>query len=257
MRFQQLEDNHPLSPYVRSILSLEQKKDQSHTRLPFYADGFPGLIYHDAGNRLRIHPHNKKFSPLFFYGQTIHPIEIRIKGRFKLIIFQLYPFVSRSLFDIDLSSLTDGCKDMTAVLKPNLPIELPTKDMDAQIDAISKALRELVQRKSRAFDSYIRIAIERILQSKGQKNLGELATDLGISSRSLERKFFQQTALKPKQFSRIIQFQSSLIQLSVKDYNKLTDIVYENGYADQSHFIRVFKSFTGKIPSRFMSEVKK
>ena len=257
MRFQQLEDNHPLSPYVRSILSLENKKDESNTRLPFYADGFPGLIYHDAGNRLGIHPHNKKFSPLFFYGQTIHPIEIRIKGRFKLIIFQLYPFVARSLFDIDLPSLTDGCKDMTAVLYPNLPLDLRTKDIDAQIDSISNALNDLVQRKSQTFNSSIRIAIEKILRSKGQKNLRELAAELGISSRSLERNFFQHTALKPKQFARIIQFQSSLIQLSVKDYNKLTDIVYENGYADQSHFIRVFKSFTGKIPSRFISEENK
>ena len=146
---------------------------------------------------------------------------------------------------------------MTAVMYPNLPIDLQTKDIDTQIDSISNALSDLVQRKSQSFNSCIRIAIERILRSKGQKNLRELAAELRISTRSLERNFFQQTALKPKQFARIIQFQSSLIQLSVKDYNKLTDIVYENGYADQSHFIRVFKSFTGKIPSRFISEENK
>jgi len=49
----------------------------------------------------------------------------------------------------------------------------------------------------------------------------------------------------------IIQFQNSLTQLTIKDYTILTDVVYNNGYADQSHFIRVFKSFTGKTPKNF------
>jgi AraC-like DNA-binding protein len=31
-------------------------------------------------------------------------------------------------------------------------------------------------------------------------------------------------------------------------------VVYQNGYADQSHFIRVFKSFTGKTPGQFTRE---
>lgn len=252
MRYHQLKDQHPLSPYVRSILLLENKEDESETRLPFYADGFPGIIFHDAGNRMRVHPHSKELSALFFYGQTIHPIEIRIKGRFNLIIFQLYPFVARSLFDINMLTITDECKDITELLTPAIPIDLPETDIDKRLNSISEALLNLVNQKSRAFDACIRLAIEKILLSKGQINLKELAYDLGISSRSLERKFFQVTALRPKQFSRIIQFQSSLVQLSVKDYNKLTDIVYENGYADQSHFIRVFKSFTGKIPSRFL-----
>ncbi|MFN4314000.1 MAG: helix-turn-helix domain-containing protein [Chitinophagaceae bacterium] len=247
-----LKSEHPLSPFVKSIILLENDDSSSSTCLPFYADGFPGLIYHNAGTRLRVHPHNKQFPPIFFYGQTIHPIEIRIIGSFQLIIFQLYPFVSRSLFNIDLASLTDGCKDLTPLFGH---IEQPMPegcDLKARVAEISELLNKLVLQKSREFDPGIRTAVEKILRSKGQSSLKELANELGISSRSLERKFLQHTALKPKQFAKIIQFQSSLTQLSVKDYKKLTDIVYENGYADQSHFIRVFKSFTGKVPSKFL-----
>jgi AraC-like DNA-binding protein len=57
-----------------------------------------------------------------------------------------------------------------------------------------------------------------------------------------------------KQFAKIIQFQQSLEQITVKDYSKLTDIVYANGFADQSHFIKVFKAFTGKTPLAFTSK---
>jgi len=56
-----------------------------------------------------------------------------------------------------------------------------------------------------------------------------------------------------KQFAKIIQFQQSLEQITVKDYSKLTDIVYANGFADHSHFIKVFKAFTGKTPLAFTS----
>jgi AraC-like DNA-binding protein len=67
----------------------------------------------------------------------------------------------------------------------------------------------------------------------------------------LERRFLSETGLSPKQFAKIIQFQNSLTQLSVKDYTSLTDVVYQNGFSDQSHFIKVFKAFTGKTPKAF------
>jgi len=75
---------------------------------------------------------------------------------------------------------------------------------------------------------------------------------LHLNERTFERRFVAAVGISAKQFSRIIQFQQSLEQLTVKDYTKLSDIVYSNGFADQSHFIRVFKAFTGKSPKKFV-----
>ncbi|MDG1692959.1 MAG: helix-turn-helix domain-containing protein, partial [Methylophilaceae bacterium] len=55
--------------------------------------------------------------------------------------------------------------------------------------------------------------------------------------------------LSPKQFSKIIQFQSSLNKLTEAKFQKLTDIGFDSGFTDQSHFIRTFKSYTGQTPS--------
>ena len=90
-----------------------------------------------------------------------------------------------------------------------------------------------------------------IISSKGQEDINTISKKFNASKRTLERRFFSETGLSPKQFAKIIQFSSSMDQLTTKDFSKLTDIVYENGYADQSHFIRVFKSFTGKTPKAF------
>ena len=101
-------------------------------------------------------------------------------------------------------------------------------------------------------DMRISEAIKQIIQDSGQISLIELSDKLQLSKRTLERNFYKETGLLPKQFARIIQFQASLRQLRTKEYNKLSDIVYSNGYADQSHFIHVFKSFTGLTPKEYV-----
>ena len=72
-----------------------------------------------------------------------------------------------------------------------------------------------------------------------------------ITERTFERQFVAQVGVTPKQFAKIIQFQFSLNQLSEEDCSRLTDVVFDNGFADQSHFIRTFKKFTGKTPIEF------
>jgi AraC-like DNA-binding protein len=72
-----------------------------------------------------------------------------------------------------------------------------------------------------------------------------------VTGRTLERNFVKNIGVTPKQFARIIQFNSSLKQLSETEYYNLTEIGYDNGFADQSHFINTFKRYTGKTPKEF------
>jgi len=72
-----------------------------------------------------------------------------------------------------------------------------------------------------------------------------------LSEKSFERKFKQGVGISPKLFSRICRFQAALNQLRNNHYRKLSDVAYENGYADQSHFIRAFKEFAGFSPQQY------
>jgi AraC-like DNA-binding protein len=100
-------------------------------------------------------------------------------------------------------------------------------------------------------DFSIQQAIQLIINNNGQQTIKELREVLHISERTFERRFAAQVGVTPKQFSKIIQFQLSLNDVAENDYAKLTDVVYKNGFAGQSHFIRVFKAFTGKTPKKF------
>jgi AraC-like DNA-binding protein len=65
--------------------------------------------------------------------------------------------------------------------------------------------------------------------------------------------FLQYTGLPPKLFCKINRFQHSLNLVNANGQN-LTNIAYESGYFDQSHFIREFKSFTGITPNSFAAQ---
>jgi len=84
--------------------------------------------------------------------------------------------------------------------------------------------------------------------------LKDLQQKLRMTERSLERRFKQAIGISPKLFGRICRFQVSLNQLRKDNYDKLSDIAYENGYADQSHFIRSFREFAGVSPFDFKKQ---
>ena len=50
--------------------------------------------------------------------------------------------------------------------------------------------------------------------------------------------------------------QASLNQLRSQSYDKLSDIAFEQECADQSHFIRNFKEFTGLTPFQFRKSIQ-
>ncbi|MDR2230761.1 MAG: AraC family transcriptional regulator [Flavobacteriaceae bacterium] len=252
MSFQEIIPIEPLSLFIKSILIFENSENPVTTKLPFFADGYPGLLFYKAAGGLTVIPHQKEMPDLFIYGQTINPIELEIKGSYSVIVVQLYPFVLKSFYGIDPKSINDDCyiPNNTKEVLGNLRSSGTT---DECIELIKVYLLNNFEKRKDNLDFKIRRALEMIIAENGTENIGQIAKELDFNIRTFERRFLTETGLSPKQFAKIIQFQTSLQQLNSKDYNKLSDIVYENGFSDQSHFIRVFKAFTGKTPKSYSS----
>lgn len=255
MDFKSILPAKSISLFVKNILVFEESDNRQKTVLPFFADGYPGLMFQQTRNGLLVNPHNKAMPVFFLYGQTIKPIELVIDGSYQLIVFQLYPFVLKSFFKVNPKDLNDNCYNLEQLQNKQV-IETISElqsncDTDNRIDTITSFLYSNFQLKKEALDFTVRQAIQWILDHKGQSGINELTKELNITERTLERRFTNEVGILPKQFSKIIQFALSLEQLTVKDYSKLMDIVYGNGFADQSHFIKVFKAFTGKTPKKF------
>jgi len=258
MEFKTIIPDKSISLFVKSILVFEEQDKKQKTILPFFADGYPGLIFQETTNGLLVNPHSKLMPVLFLYGQTIQPIELVMTGAYKLILFQLYPFVLKSFFNVVPKDLNDNCYDLEqldATIGMGTINQLQqTRKFNERAKIISAFLNSLFKNKQEELDLTIALAIKIIINKKGQQVIGDLYDELHLTERTFERRFFTAVGVTAKQFAKIIQFQQSLEQITVKDYSKLTDIVYANGFADQSHFIKVFKAFTGKTPLAFTSK---
>jgi len=65
------------------------------------------------------------------------------------------------------------------------------------------------------------------------------------------KKYF---GLTPKSFQRIFRFNEILAQIQGKEQINWSQITYNCGYTDQSHFIKEFKEFSGFNPQEFIAK---
>ena len=253
---QELPKHKSLDPYVRDILLIEDNDDQTEKEMPFYPDGYPGIVYSESDNAFYVQPQNRTLPDFYLYGQATVPILQRVKGSFRLITLRLYPFAVRMLLGINPKILNDECFDLMQL--PNIDTKSvveqlrKTEGISEKLNGIVRYFNELVKLASSNTDNSIKLALNLIISTKGATTIREIHDQLFITERTFERRFSKEIGVTPKQFTSIIQFSSSMNMLTEDDFCKLTDIGLDSGYADQSHFIRTFKKYSGKTPSNFL-----
>lgn len=100
-------------------------------------------------------------------------------------------------------------------------------------------------------DQLISLAIEKIHTAKGVIKIKELTDTLYISRDAFEKRFRKIAGTSPKQFAAIVRMK--LITSHRPQNQLLSDIAYDAGYFDQSHFNKDFKLFTGQTPTDFFN----
>ncbi len=171
----------------------------------------------------------------------------------------MYPFASKYLLGVDPKELNDDCFDLLEINHIDVDSYkhklLKSDNSKDQVEIILDLMTQLVKSNRIPENDRIQRAISTILKHRGQVKVKELTEQLFITERTLERDFMSQVGLTPKQFAKIIQFQCSLNQLTQKKINKLTEVGFDSGFADQSHFIRTFKKYTGQTPSYYLRQL--
>ena len=247
-----------LKPFVKEVLFLESEAAGAQ-QFPFYADGFAGIVFSKSKNPFSLQPRGKQLSDFYLYGQTIEPMSLDIQGAFKLVALRLYPFAVRILLGVDPKLLNDDCYDLLKVNSVDSQGTLAqlrkTETPDEIVLILSSYFNDLLQHASLNPDYRIKLATNLILKSNGRISIKALREQLCIGERTFERHFLKEIGVTPKQFAKIIQFSSSMNQITENDYLHLTEIGYQNGFADQSHFIRTFKRYTGKTPREFQKQI--
>ncbi len=248
-----------LRPFVKYFWAL-QGDTAIDTAITFSAipDGCPGVIMFHSDKDALLMDEDKRMPNIFLYGQTIAPALFSAKGQFGAVGICFQPHAIKSIFGMDANELTSSCVDLSLVgikKRTNLPQQLAdAASVDEQIKMLSMYLFDQYQSNTKHPDEATKYAIQQLTQSKGSISLKELQQQVNITERALERKFKDSVGISPRLFSRIVRFQETMDQLRRNDFDKLSDIAYQNDYTDQSHFIKVFKEFTGFSPLDFQKQ---
>ncbi len=198
--------------------------DETHTekKMPFYADGFPGIVYSKSDNPFYQQPTGKTLPDFYLYGQTVVPITLNVNGAFKLICIRLYPFAVRILLDVDPIVLKDDYYDLRLVENvgtQNTLNELEqTEDWGDIVEILADYFNNLLKNASIKSDYRIKLAINLILKTNGTISIKELRDKLYVAERTLERHFLKEIGVTAKQFAKIIQFSSALQQMTDTEY---------------------------------------
>ena len=245
MEFQIVPPPDSLKDHIRYFWVWENPEHSAAQVFRPVADGCPGLIFQPSEQETFRDPGGKHYPFLFLYGQTGRHRELHAQALFRTWGICFRPHALKGLFGIDADALTDACTPFGALF-PQKGFSLPQELLDLptarqQMERMATFLQQRLEQNKYPGHGSTRHALARLLHAQGNVPLKTLQESLNLSERGLERKFRSDVGISPKLFSRICRFQAALQQLKKGHFDKLSDIAFENGYADQSHFISVFR----------------
>jgi AraC-like DNA-binding protein len=116
-------------------------------------------------------------------------------------------------------------------------------------ETILRALDDALCEQARAQER--RTHVRHALSLLRTLSVRETARELGISERRLHHVFSEDVGLSPKQWSRVRRFQRVVRALHQGVEMRWAELAITCGYADQAHFSRDFRSFSGIDPTTY------
>ncbi|MGX5820593.1 helix-turn-helix domain-containing protein [Chitinophaga lutea] len=242
----------PLASHVRMFWVFEHDVREG---MPYVyrsmADGCAEMVFHYKGRFTNIH--DDTYHPAILHAQCSQHHRFLTHESFGIFGVYLYPTAVPALFGCSSVDCVNQLPDLPSLLgRDGAELEeriMTAPDHRARVSLLSGfLLQQLNKRKQET--NVAHVAVKAILAAKGQVRINELASEICLSTRQFERKFKEYTGFTPKLFTRIIRFHGALDEYGAQD-KSLTDIAYECGYFDQSHFIHEFREFSGYHPGEY------
>ena len=254
MRYKKYSVEERFSPYVECIFSWEGQADKeliiesppaAFTSIVFNC----GDLHYISNNKHT----NLKVPKHFVSGQAIRNYKLHLKGRISMVGIVFKPTGLFHYLNIPMYELTDERIELEQLIPASkcFSKEMLNTTLQEKVKIIRKFLEFLEDRGHNARCG-ITEAANKILESKGKIDLKRVLENVYMSRRQFERHFLEQVGVSPKAYSKIRRFGYTCSLLAGKRKVKLSRILYECGYYDQSHFIRDFKYFAGRTPKFYI-----
>jgi AraC-like DNA-binding protein len=251
-----------LSPYIEYFWSVQCHEDCLLTLELFASDVSGILVQHHNGRSvlrrlgLAQRSNGSHIPKAFVYGKRTEPGQLIAQGPFELSGVVFRPQALYVLLNSDPSVFNNRSVSIDELFDDRLQDQL----LDARTALARLALLEDCLSTRVADETSDDVLVNesvRLLQAQSCTiRIPRLLTHLKLSERQFEKRFKRAVGVSPHRYLRILRFRGALRLLREGRAEKMADLASELGYADQSHFIKEVKAFSGYTPTALSETIR-
>lgn len=239
-----------LLPFIRYYWILNSNERVDTLTFPI---GCPQLIFHRR-NRFYIPELKTEQARFSISGQVNFPARIQSSDNVETIVVVFHPQAIGTMFNIPVSSFYNQEIDGYSLGDKSLNILADdVLNADNSTEVVKMIEKWLLSRLVESgIYNFKRVGASlKLLFHNNTISVENMAQFACLSRKQFERVFFNAVGMKPKEYSNVVRFQKSLwlMQNGNRDF---ADIAYSCGYADQSHFIRECRHYSGTTPAELL-----
>lgn len=252
---------HPLSQFIDHFFyyagynpehSVDRFLPDGEVQLIFDLTDYPKYIY-DNETLKEI----QSCQNVWFSGFRTEPITIPSGKESEMLIVQFkkgkaFPFLIEPMHN-----LTNFVIDAELVISPKiLKIRerlLEVISPNEKYQVLEKQLLKIYLNKLKE-NPFVDFAVSTIISTPTQCSIKTISDKVGYSQKHTIKLFKEHVGVTPKEFLKVIRFQKAIQQIDNQVSVNWSQIAFDCGFYDQSHFIADFKGFSGFTPSEYIKQ---
>ncbi|WP_179018472.1 helix-turn-helix domain-containing protein [Winogradskyella forsetii] len=248
----------PLKDFIESIFyfkgftpdhSIERVVPTGHVFILFELDGIERHTY----DRETLKP-NGTYKNVWVSGTHKDYLSISAPQNSEMLVVQFktsgaYPFIHQPIHQLNNKVVEAQELFGQAIIDLRTQIAV-TKDTAEKFNILENWLTKRFTSTKVPNPSLIHVLNE--LRTKPIADHNTIISSYSKTQKHLINEFKTYFGLTPKVLHRIFRFNELLKQIQNKEHLAWSQITYEFGYSDQSHFIKEFKEFSGFNPQEFI-----
>ena len=194
---------------------------------------------------------------VWFSGFRTEPITIPSGKESEMLIVQFKKGRAFSFLIEPMQNLVNFVVDAELVIDPEI-LNIRERLLEA-----SKPLQKFLVLEKLLLKIYLRklnenplvdFAVSTIIAAPNQCSIKTISDKVGYSQKQVIKLFKEHVGVAPKEFLKVIRFQKAIQLIENHIAVDWTQIAYDCGFYDQSHFIADFKNFSGFTPSEYIKQ---
>ena len=225
-----------------------------------FNDGLPTIIFlPSTTDHINIHNNGSliTFQTAWINGGIMKNIYINDLNKVEsVLVVRFKPYAFYDIFNLPTHFFRNKCVASLADINfdPFVLNKIYSEKQDSnRIRQIESYIEQIAfaSKRNALFDS----AMEYISTMKGQTTVSHVAHQIGVNYKWLERSFLNCLGISPKAYILLQRFIFAYINFTDNKEKDLTEVALASGFYDYNHFLKEFKSYTGKTPLEYISNL--